>query len=123
MSIADDLFAEDPLELLDDLAGEYIEDLPHDIASFSDLDEAGRMLLRLAGAYSYLDYLLARARILSRQMKSERGAKDKEALLMQDRRDAIEKVTEIVEKQYAAVSRCVTIKQENNKELMMMKGM
>ena len=107
----------DPEKLVEWLKDEFLIDVPEEIITVEDMNEAAKLLLRLSSSYSYLCVLLSHAKIAVRALK--RGT-DKEAIDdMIDRKEAIQNITDSVKQQYAAISRNVTIKIENNRELQM----
>lgn len=106
-----------PVDLTNWITKQCVTDLPVVIYSKEDMDRAAELLLRLTNMYSYLNSLLSYAKIATRQMKR---ANDKIAYEdMVDRREIIQNATENVKQQYAAVSRAVSIRIENNRELSM----
>lgn len=106
-----------PAALAEWLAAEFLETLPEEITSVEDMEDAAKLLLKLSSSYSYLCALSSKAKIVSRDMKR---SGDKEAYEdMVDRREAIGAITDAVKQQYSAVSRSVTIKIENDRELQM----
>lgn len=95
----------------------YIKIPVYVINSIEDMNEASRLLVILTNRYSYLSSFLSYAKIAAREAKR---SGDKEAYEdMVDRRDAVENMTNSVKQQYSAVSRAVTIHNENNAELRM----
>ena len=115
----DELLKMEPLELCEYLDKTYPVDVPEEITTVPEMERASRLLLKLSSESSYLNYLKTVAEICTRRLKAEKGAKDPEALLMQDRKKAITAMTKIIGGQYAAISRAITVKQENNKEIFM----
>lgn len=106
-----------PAALAEWLAAEFLEELPVEIIKIEDMEAAAKLLLKLSSSYSYLCALSSKAKIASREMKR---SGDKEAYEdMVDRREAIAAITDAVKQQYSAVSRSVTIKIENDRELQM----
>lgn len=106
-----------PTELTNWITKQCVMDLPVVICSKEEMDKAAELLLRLTNMYSYLNSLLSYAKIATRQMKR---TNDKNAYEdMVDRREIIQNATENVKQQYAAVSRAVSIRIENNRELSM----
>ncbi len=107
-----------PTELCDWLLNEfYIEQFPDTILTTEDMEKAGELLLRLTNYYSYLHVLLSKAKVLTRVLKR---SGDKDAYEdMVDRKEVVQNVTDAIKQQYAAISRAVTIRIENNRELMM----
>lgn len=106
-----------PMDLADWLTENFTRELPQAILSAEDMDNASQLLLKLANTYSYLNSLLAYAKLAMRETKRNGNREAYED--MYDRKEAIQNATESVKQQYAAVSRAVTIRMENNRELMM----
>ncbi len=111
------ILAMPPKELLDWAAKEFLVEIPGEIVTAEDMDEAARLLLQLSNSYSYLCALLSYAKISAREAKRYGEKSDYEDMV--DRRDVIQNVTDCVKQLYAAVSRSVTIRIENNQELRM----
>lgn len=107
----------DPVEMVSWLSNEFLVAVPEEIVTVDDMTRAAKLLLRLSSSYSYLCVLHTHAKITTRELK--RGGNRAAYEDMIDRRDAIGCITEAVKQQYAAISRSVTIKIENNKELQM----
>jgi hypothetical protein len=105
------------MELLEWLTPNFTVILPSEICSIEDMNNASKLMLRLSSSYSYLVGLSSAAKVLKREIK--RGGKTEDFQDMVDRCEIIQGVTDIVEQQYAAISRAVTIHIENNKELKM----
>ncbi len=106
-----------PKDLLDYLVQEYTYDLPDEIMTPEEMNEASRLLLRLSGEYSYLVSLLSYAKIDARDAKRTRSKEEYEDAV--DRKEIIANITDAVKQRYAAISRAVTIHVENNRELHM----
>lgn len=93
--------------------------LPEVIDTIEDMNNAAGILLRLTGYYSYLVNLLGYAKLRVRQTKRQ-GKEEKAAYEdMVDKRDLIDLAAASIKMQYQAVSRAVTIHQENCMELRM----
>lgn len=108
------------IELIEWLNNEFSVDMPDEIMTPDDMDEAAKLLMQLSGYYSYLCSLFSYAKIYTRALK--RGDDKEKYEDMVDRRDAIEKMLDAVKQQYAGVSRAVAIRIENNQELRMNSG-
>ena len=106
----------EPMELIDWLTNEFSVDMPQEIITVEDMENASKLLLKLSGSYAYLSVLLAHAKIATRALKKIDKTKYE---VMMDRRDAISSMAEAVKQEYAGVSRGVAIKIENNRELQM----
>lgn len=110
----------DPYEMIHWITEEFSIDIPPEITTIEDMDEAARLLLKISGMYSYLCTLLSYAKIETRNKKR---SGDKIAYEdMVDRKEIIQNMVDVVKQQYAAVSRSVTIRMENNRELQMVAG-
>ena len=112
-----DILSMDPLKLIDWIKEEFVVEIPAEINTTEDMENAAKLLLKLSSSYSFLSMALARAKRNVRVLKRE--DKKTEAEDMIDRRDILHHMTEVVKQAYGAVSRSVTIKIENNRELQM----
>lgn len=112
-----EIFDKDPFELLDWLSQTFSISIPHKIESMEDMNEAAQLMLTLTGYYTYLCELLSYAKIAVRQAKRNQTKLEWEDCV--DKQVAIDKWLDIVKQQYAALSRVVTVRTENNKELYM----
>ena len=113
----DTILSMEPKKLLNWLTSEFVIKLPGEICTAEDMDKASMLLLQLSNEYSYLCALSSAAKIATREAKR---SGDKEAHEnMVDKKDTIVAITECVKQQYAAISRSVTIRIENNQELRM----
>ena len=110
----------EPEKLLDWLNNEFTVQIPEEILSIEDMNEAARILLQLSNSYSYLCTLSSYAKIAARQAKRYGEKMDYEDAV--DRKKIIQNMTDCIKQQYAAVSRSVTIRIENNQELRMTSG-
>ena len=112
-----------PDALLNWLTDNFTVELPSEVISVEDMNNAARLLLKLTEMYSYINTLLASAKLQKRQCSREKNKEDKQTVKAYedavDRCEMIEKMAEIVKQQYAAVSRAVTIHMDNNVELRM----
>ncbi len=107
----------DPAELLNWLTKEFSVQIPGEILTAEDMDNAAKTLLQLSNAYSYLCTLLSYAKIETRQQKRYGEKEDYEDMV--DRKEIIQNMVDCIKQNYAAVSRSVTIRIENNQELRM----
>lgn len=116
-----EILAEDPNDLMVKLQQEYSYYVPETIETIDDLKKAGRMLGKLANTYSFLTQVSSYAKLEVRQLKRKKEAKDKieDAI---DRKTIIDTFAEVINLQYKAVSRLLTIKQQINEELKMTDG-
>ena len=107
----------DPTRLLEWLLQNFTVNLPEEIISVEDMNNASKLLLKLTSYYSYMNSLLSAAKIAKR--KSKRNATTEEYQNMVDRTEIIQNMVDVIKQQYAAVSRAVTIHIDNNNELRM----
>ncbi len=113
-----------PMEMLDWLEEEFYVEIPGEIITTEDMNEAQKIELSLSSKYAYLNALLSYAKILTRESQrlysSTRKPEDKLAYEdMVDKKEAIQNCADSVKHKWSAVSRAVTIKIEVNKELSM----
>lgn len=103
-----------PTYLLEWLLQNFTVNLPEEIISVEDMNNASKLLLKLTSYYSYMNSLLSAAKIAKR--KSKRNANVEEYQNMVDRTEIIQNMVDVIKQQYAAVSRAVTIHIDNNNE-------
>lgn len=106
-----------PEELFVWLDREFNVTIPKEIQTVADMENASKILLKLAGYQSYLSSLLAYAEIVTRQAKRTLPKAEYEDSV--DRKKVIQAKIDSIKQMYTAVSRAVTIKIENNAELHM----
>ena len=104
-----------PIDLVTWLHNQFDIDVPAQITSIEDMDDASIILLTLSSYHSYLLELLSYAKCLTRQAKRELAKTDYEDMV--DRKDAIQNMVDDIDQKYKAISRAITIKIENNAEL------
>lgn len=124
----------DPLELLEWLEKNYTHRLPAGIQSVKDLSEAGKMLGQLSNEYSYIMALHVHIGLLAKLAKADCPTKPKlsETQLMEDylakkdeydammmRKNILESFAEILKSQYSAVSRMISVYQQEQSEIHM----
>lgn len=124
----------DPLDIIDWLNDEFMEEIPTGIETREDAIAAGKLLGKLTNSYSYLCALSAQlsvyARINKQRCITKPNAKDTQRMseyeklkdeyeLAAMRKSAVDTFVDITHQQYAAVSRMITIKMEADKEMMM----
>ena len=107
----------DALTLLDWLIANFSVSLPNSIASYNEMNQASEFMVKLTGYYTYLMQLSSYAKIKKRIAKRELSKTEFEDLV--DKEDIISKFADCIKQQYSAISRAVTIRIENNKELLM----
>ena len=111
------LFSSSPEDLLSWLETEFPTQIPEQVDSIEEMQEASKILLRLGNQSSYLTNLSSHAKIATRNAKR---SGDKAAYEdMVDRKEVIANQAAAIEKSYNAISRAVTIHIENNRELRM----
>lgn len=113
----DSLLKKDPKDLFQFLFRSFKTQIPQVVFTIDDMNNASQLLLKLTSDFSYLVALSAYAKLCVRDAKRNKSKEEWEDMV--DRKEVIDKVTEMVKQNYTAVSRAVTIKQENNKELFM----
>lgn len=116
-----EILNEDPNKLLELFQEEYNFIIPETFENVEDLKQAGKMMGKLANAYSYMAQLSAYAKIAVRTAKKNKKTKDEidDAV---DRKAVIDTFVETISMQYKAISRILTIKQQINEELKMTDG-
>lgn len=117
---ADTMKDMDPEELNADLIEEYVHEIPTSIDTIEDMAKIGKLMGMLTNNYSYLLAVLNTFKIWT---KIAKASEDKVAYTnMAMRRDSVEAIVSILQQQYNALSRLITIKQEINNELKMTDG-
>lgn len=106
-----------PEDLLSWIDREFDVTIPKEIQTVTDMENASKILLKLAGYQSYLSSLLSYAEIVTRQAKRTLPKAEYEDSV--DRKKVIQAKIDSIKQMYTAVSRAVTIKIENNAELHM----
>ncbi len=109
----------DIFELLDWLSQRFSVKLPNKVETAEQMNEASELLLKLTSYHSYLCELLSYAKVAVRYAKRNYSKTDWEDYV--DKQNAIDRWLDIIKQQYTALSRAVTIRTENNKELFMLK--
>ena len=109
----------DIFELLDWLSKNFSVRLPNKVETVEQMNEASELLLRITSYHSYLCELLSYAKVAVRYAKRNLPKEEWEDYV--DKQNAIDRWLDIVKQQYTALSRAVTIRTENNRELFMMK--
>ncbi len=106
-----------PMELLDYFTKNFTDELPSEVKSVEDMNHAAELLLKLTEEYSYICSLLSLAKIMTRDAKRHLSKEEYEDMV--DRKEIIQNMADVIKQKYAAISRAVTIKLENNAELRM----
>lgn len=104
-------------ELLEWLMDNFFIQIPSEIITVEDMQEAGKLLMQLSNNYSYLCALSSYAKIATRDAKRSGNKREHEDMV--DKKEVIQNMTDCIKQQYAAISRAVTIHIENNVELRM----
>lgn len=112
-----DVLRKDPYELIEWLSENFSISLPSKLETIDDMDNAANLLLTLTGYHSYLCELLSYSKIAVREAKRNLSKAEWEDYV--DKQNVIDRKLDIVKQQYTAISRAVTIRTENNKELFM----
>lgn len=114
----EELLQEDPNVLMELFQKEYTCQVPENA---DDLRQTAMMLGRLTNAYSYVMQLSIQAKRAIREAKRAKKSKDEidDAI---DRKAVIDGFVDIISMQYKAISRIVTIRQQENEELKMTDG-
>ena len=114
----EELLQEDPNVLMELFQKEYTCQVPENA---DDLRQAAMMLGRLTNAYSFVMQLSIQAKRAIREAKRAKKSKDEidDAI---DRKAVIDGFVDIISMQYKAISRIVTIRQQENEELKMTDG-
>ena len=115
-----EIYEMDPLELFEWMKTEFDYKLPEQIKTVDDMEQAAALMMKLSSYQNYLAALLAYGKIATRKEK-----RDSEKELwedMVDRKTIVERMLKAVEFSYTTLSRAVTIKIQNDKELYMNDG-
>jgi len=119
----EELFKLEPVDLTNLLYKEFSFNIAFNEATISihDLPYIQELIMKMGNSFPYLAYLSSLAKINVRQAKREKLKKEEieDAI---DRKEAISNITESVDKQYTALSRIITVKQQINEELKMTNG-
>lgn len=113
----EEVFKKKPKELLEWLTDNFYIPIPDAVLSIEDMDKAAEFLLRTSANYQYLNALLSYAKLATREAKREKRKEEYEDMV--DKKEIISNVVDAIKQSYAAVSRAVTIRIENNEELRM----
>ncbi len=113
----EELFQMPPLVLVNWLLKNIPNQIPEEISTKADMEQASKCMLKLSGYYSYLMTLQSYAKVKTRQAKRTLPKEEYEDMV--DKKDIINNYTDAVKQSYAAISRAVTIYIENNNEIRM----
>lgn len=106
-------------DMIDWLLKEFDLEIPGEIITPDDMDEAAKLLMQASSYYSYLCALLSYAKVYVRDLKRQGPSKKLDYEDMVDRKEILQNFADSVKQQYSAISRAVTIRIENNQELRM----
>lgn len=112
-----DVLRKAPADLLSWTDKEFSVEIPEEIHTPDEMKYAAKLLLKLSSYYSYLCSLLSYAKLETRYAKRNASKQDYEDMV--DKKEIIQNAQERVKQAYTAISRAVTIKIENNRELQM----
>lgn len=112
-----DLIDMDALEFVDYLAASFCYEIPTEITTVEQAEEASTLLAELSNNYSYLLSLSSYLKIYIRQAKSNKDMNTANDYI--DKKNAVDAFAEAVKQQYNAISRMITIRSDNLKELHM----
>ena len=117
----DEILHMKPIELQNWLTKEFelTKNIPTDISTVEDMENASHMISLFTNRLSYLTALGVYAKMYVREEKRKGKENKEKSDDMIDRQYAIDKAADIVKQQYNTVSRMITVKQEINKELFM----
>lgn len=87
------------------------------VNTIEDMTWASEKLIEFANVYAYLEALLSHLKIKVRVARREKTKTEQEDMI--DRQETVKNMLEATKQKYAAISRAVTIKIENNKEINM----
>lgn len=105
---------EDTLRYLFDT---FSEEMPETIITPEDATDAANLLIRLSSEFSFLCECASNVKLAVRKAKRDGDKSAYEDMV--DRKEVIERCLDSVKQKYAAVSRALTVKIENNRELHM----
>ena len=119
-----EIFQMENFEFLRWLKRTFPIELPNEIVTVEDMKVASEQMMKLTAQYSYITELFAYSKVYCRGLKRLIDKDEPETKEfyedMVDRRDAIEYKMKAIQQAYSGISRAVTIKIENNKELKML---
>lgn len=107
----------DALEFVDYLAASFSYDIPTEITTVEEASLAGVLLAELSNNFSYLLTISSYLKIYIRMAKAEKDMKTANDYI--DKKNAVDAFAEAMKQQYNAISRMITIRSDNMKELNM----
>lgn len=105
----------DPMVLFSTMHKQFDVEIPMEITSIEDMNNASRLLLYLSQSWSFVNSLLAYSKRQVRELKREASKSEYEDAI--DKKEIIQSIADNLKQQYQAISRAVTIHIENNNEL------
>lgn len=108
-----------PNELLIYLQKNYSIEIPKTIECSEDLVNAGKIIGKITGYYSFLMAAYMEAKLNVRLAKQEKMPKEIIAAYI-DKRDILKEYNDILKMQYTSISRMITIKKQVDEELKML---
>jgi hypothetical protein len=107
----------EPVSMAANMAQEFYVVIPERLDTPEDLRQANQLLSDLTNKYSYMSGIFI---VLKAQVRTL-GKKDAAYSEMISKRDTVDGICSMIQQQYNALSRMITVKQEQNRELAMMK--
>ena len=101
----------EPAELLETIKKDFTTKLPVQVESVEDLQNAQKLLSKLASQYSFLIAVAVEIKGIKRRMKRDKEPKEKIDDMM-EREEILTAYCESVKMNYNAVSRMITIRQQ-----------
>ena len=101
----------EPAELLETIKKDFTTKLPVQVESVEDLQNAQKLLSKLASQYSFLIAVAVEIKGIKRRMKRDKEPKEKIDDMM-EREEILTAYCESVKMNYTAVSRMITIRQQ-----------
>lgn len=101
----------DPEELLKSMKENFTTKLPVQVESVEDLQNAQKLLSKLASQYSFLTAVAVEVKGIKRRIKRDKAAKEKVDDMM-EREEILTAYCDSVKMNYNAVSRMITIRQQ-----------
>ena len=112
-----DIFSMQPLDMIEWASEEFGFELPEQIQTASDMELASKLMMQITGHRSYLNELLAYAKVSVRETKRNGSKEEWEDMV--DRKEILERFLKIADDAYSTLSRAVTIKTSNDREFYM----
>lgn len=113
------LLAMEPSELLEYLTREFSVEIPMNIESVEDLNNAGTLLGKCASNYSYLITQAMIAKLVKRNLKQEKADKAEVDRAL-SREEILTMFADITKTSYNAISRMITVRSQAAEEMKML---